>query len=72
MARVKKTKQKKQHNIYTHLKKKKFALLELGTAVSTEVVMATAIGGGKGGTRGLKPPPPQNDTTPKLSFLEWG
>ena len=42
------------------------------------------IGGGKGGgggARGLKPPlgllrgglaPPQNDITPKLSFLEWG
>ena len=41
----------------------------------------TSIGGGKGGARGLKPPlgllrgglaPPQNDITPKLSFLEWG
>ena len=40
-----------------------------------------SIGGGKGGARGLKPPlglvrgglaPPQNDITPKLSFLEWG
>ena len=43
--------------------------------------MCDCIGGGKGGARGLKPPlgllrgglaPPQNDITPKLSFLEWG
>ena len=40
-----------------------------------------SIGGGKGGARGLKAPlgllrgglaPPQNDITPKLSFLKWG
>ena len=43
--------------------------------------LLVSIGGGKGGARGLKPPlgllrgglaPPQNDITPKLSFLEWG
>ena len=49
-------------------------------------ISITCIGGGKGGgggggAKGLKPPPrsaegglspPQNDITPKLSFLEWG
>ena len=43
------------------------------------VIVILYIGGGKGGARGLKPPfgllrgglaPPQNDITPKLSFLK--
>ena len=43
------------------------------------IPMVYCIGGGKGGARGLKAPfgllrgglaPPQNDITPKLSFLK--
>ena len=39
--------------------------------VCVHVYIGGGKGGGGGGARGLKPPP-QNDITPKLSFLEWG